>query len=239
MIKLFEFVRRKSDMAPADFHAAWRAAQAEFLAGSAAARKWVVRCELNHRLVEDYAREREAAEVAGPQWDGVAVTWFEELDDCRELQRSTEFIDFSAAARERYLRPETASVLTHEATPIVDRAGGRERAELKLLCILRRNAALERAAFFRHWREHHGGLFQNVPALNEPVLAYQQNHGLDVEGATYDGVTEQWFASLPEWIDSINVPEDEQLVRPDVQYMLDPASIQFILAGRPSVVAAR
>ena len=29
MIKLFEFVRRQPGMEPADFHAAWRAAQAE------------------------------------------------------------------------------------------------------------------------------------------------------------------------------------------------------------------
>lgn len=239
MIKLLEFVRRKHGQAAEDFHAAWRQANADFFAAAPAAQRLVARRELNHRLEADYAREREAAEVAGPQWDGVEVTWFASLEDYRALQRLPEFVAFEAQARERYRSPETASVLTHDATPIVEKPGGRERAGLKLLCILRRNAALARPAFFRHWREHHGGLFQNVPALNEPVLAYQQNHGLDVEGATYDGVTEQWFASLPEWIDSINVPEDEQLVRPDVQYMLDPLSIQFILAGRPTVVAPR
>lgn len=236
MIKFIEFVRRKPGMDPVEFHRCWRESCAAFIDECAPVRQLMRRCELNHRLAEDYHRERQAAEVAGPQWDGVAVSWFNSLDEFSKLRALPEYERFLIESREQFLGEETASVLTHEATPIVEKPGGRERAEVKLLCLLRRNAALTRPDFFRHWREHHGGLFRDVPALNGPVLAYQQNHGLDIEGAEYDGVTEQWFTSLSAWIDSINVPEDEELVRPDVAYMLEPASIQFIMAGRPSVI---
>ena len=74
--------------------------------------------------------------------------------------------------------------------------------------------------------------------MNEPLLGYDQNHGLDIEGAQYDGVTEQWFRTLPEWMDSIIVPEAEKQVDPDVAYFLDTKSIQFILAGQPTVVVS-
>ena len=57
---------------------------------------------------------------------------------------------------------------------IVDKPGGRERAGLKLVCILRRNKALDLTTFHDHWLRNHGGIFQNVPALNEPLLAYDQ-----------------------------------------------------------------
>lgn len=234
MIKLLEFVRRRPELDPAQFHAGWRRAHQDFFASSAAARQRVARLELNHRLTEDYARERHAGETPNPVWDGVRVFWFASLEDLQATEKLPGF----AALTAPQLIAETASVVTHDATVIVDKPGGRARADLKLLCILRRQAALERAPFFRHWREHHGGLFRNTPDLNKPLLAYDQNHGLDLGDTPYDGVTEQWFASLPEWVESLNAPSHRTLVDPDVAYLLDPASIRFILAGRPTVVHA-
>jgi len=146
------------------------------------------------------------------------------------------YIQFAKTELAEYRDADSISVLTNEATRIVDKEGGRERAGLKLMCILRRNPALERPKFFQHWREHHGGLFKNVPELYEPLLAYDQNHGLVLEGAEFDGVTEQWFESLPAWVESMDVPATRDLIEPDVAYLLDPKSIQFILAGRPTVV---
>jgi hypothetical protein len=185
------------------------------------------RYELLHRLPADYERARHAAEVIGPQWDGVAVQWFESLADCDAfLER-----DLS-----RFCLPETASVIAREPDVIVEKPNGRERAGLRLVCILRRHPSLDLPRFHAHWREHHGGLFKCTPELNEPLLAYDQNHGLDLPGAEYDGVTEQWFESLDTWTRALDAPAQRAVVEPDVAYFLDPASLQFILAGRPSVV---
>jgi hypothetical protein len=241
MIKLFEFVARKPGIESDAFHNYWRTQHAQFFANSAAVRRLVKRYELNIRMPEDYVRSRHATEFSSPDWDGVAVTWFDSLDDFFALQKLPEYIEFCARERELYRANESAQVLTETGTVIVDRPGGRAGAGLKLLCILRRNAALDRATFYPHWRKNHGGLFQDIPELNEPVLAYDQNHGLELAaphyaGERYDGVTEQWFESLPAWIDSLSAPANYDKVAPDVAYMLDANSIQFILAGPPVIV---
>lgn len=243
MIKFIEFVGRRPGLTSDDFHAQWAERQAAFFADNPAARNLLQRYELNHRLGEDYVRTRHETEVSGPEWDGVAVQWFESLDDFQALRRLPAFIDFNAREHAEFRAASDVSVLAGPETVIVDRPDGRASAGLKLLCILRRNPALDRATFYPHWRQHHGGLFQNIPELNEPVLAYDQNHGLAPEltaaldvGRSYDGVTEQWFESLPAWIDSLGAPANYTDVAPDVAYMLDQDSIQFILAGRPTVV---
>jgi len=234
MIKLLQFVKRKPGVGSDDFQQQWRAQQQRFFAETPTARKLVARVELNHRIPEDYIRSRHDSEFDSPDWDGVAAYWFANRGDYDALLELPAFKAFSAAECAQYRAEKTASVLAGDELIIVDKPGGRARAGLKLLCILHRNNALERKHFLKHWREHHGGLFQNVPELNEPVLAYDQNQGL--EDGEYDGVTEQWFVSLPEWIESLGVAANHELVEPDVAYMLDPNSIQFILAGRPTVV---
>lgn len=243
MIKFIEFVGRKPGLTSDDFHASWADRHAAFFRATPAARQLVKRYELNHRLAEDYVRTRHETEFSGPEWDGVAVQWFESLDDFLALRRLPEFVAFNEREHAGFRAASDVSVLTGPETLIVDRPGRRAGAELKLLCILRRNPALDRATFYPHWRQHHGGLFQNVPELNEPVLGYDQNHGLAPEqtqaadvGRSYDGVTEQWFESLPAWIDSLSAPANYTAVAPDVAYMLDQGSIQFILAGKPTVV---
>ena len=106
-----------------------------------------------------------------------------------------------------------------------------------MVCILRRNPALDLTTFHDHWLHHHGGLFQEVDELNEPLLAYEQNHGLDLADAAYDGVTEQWFTSYDTFLGSLGVEAVEREVNPDVAYMLDPTSIEFVMAGPPTVAS--
>lgn len=236
MIKILAFIRRLQGMTPDEFHNYWRDVHAPRFAESAELAPYLRRYELNHRLERDYARERHPGEVAGPQWDGVAVQWFDSLDAFREFEAHPARKEISAIDQPRFRALETASVITHEPAVIVDKPGGRERAGLKLLCILRRNKALELPEFHEHWLRNHGGLFQNIESLNAPLLAYDQNHGLDLPGAEYDGVTEQWFTSMDDWISSLDAPEHSTVVEPDVAYMLDPPSIQFILSGPPTVV---
>jgi hypothetical protein len=236
MIKMLAFVRRVPGLSPDEFHRYWRDVHAARIANDPEARGLVKRYELNHRLAADYERERHAAEVAGPQWDGVAVQWFDSLADFQAFGAHPKRAEWHRLDHGKFRADETAMVLTHEPEVIVERPGGRERAGLKLICILRRHPSFELPAFHRHWLEHHGGLFQNVAELNEPLFAYDQNHGLDLPGAEFDGVTEQWFESLDAWVTSLGVASHRTLVEPDVASFLDPASIQYILAGRPTVM---
>jgi hypothetical protein len=164
------------------------------------------------------------------------VQWFDSLEAFREFEAHPARQEIYAIDQPRFRTTDTAAVLTHDASVIVDKPGGRERAGLKLICILRRNEGLELPAFHDHWLRNHGGLFQDIESLNEPLLAYDQNHGLDLPDAEFDGVTEQWFTSMDDWLASLDAPEHTTVVEPDVAYLLDPSSIQFILAGPPTVV---
>lgn len=231
MIRRFSFVRRAAGLSPEAFHPAWAARHRHLLAADERPGRHLLHWELLHRLEEDYARSREATELEGLQWDGVSVQSFAD-------EAAIEAFDTALPAgwSAGLLSEAQASVLTAAPTVIVERPGGKECAGLRLSAIVRHNAALSLPAFHAHWREHHGNLYRNVPALSEPVLHYDQNHGLDLPGADYDGVTEQWFESLDAWIASICVPEQAGMVEPDVAYFLEPASISYVLSGKPTVL---
>jgi hypothetical protein len=233
-IKVFEFVRRKAGMTSEDFHAYWRDVHAPKLAGEPTLRRHIRRYELNHRLPGDADRDRREGEVEDTGWDGVAVLWFDSVDALRALgaEPALEAIRGDASA---FREDERLMVITEDPDVIVS-TPRRDEAGAKMLCILRRNAALDLDTFHEHWLTHHGGLFQTIPELTDPLWGYDQNHGLRDPDAAFDGVTEQWFESLDSFVESIGVPAHSEIVSADVAYMLDPASINFVMAGKPTVV---
>ena len=234
-IKLFAFIRRAPEMSPADFHTFWRDTHAAHIAGTPELRRHIRRYELNHRLADDYAREPQGVEMASGDYDGVAVMWFDSLPDLAAFNTEPGFAEWRAQDAPQFRAPEIASVITEDHAVIVD-ASRAPDAQAKLVCILRRNAALDLDTFHEHWLRHHGGLFQDIAELHDPLWGYHQNHGIGGADAEYDGVTEQWFEDLPKWVESLGVASHRDVVEPDVAYFLDPASLHFVIAGPPTVV---
>ena len=233
-IKVFEFLRRAPGKTREEFHQDWREVHGPMLADDPTLRRHLTRYELNHRLPDDASRERSIEEVRDDGWDGVAVLWLESMEELRALSAEPGM----AAIRERapsLHESERLIVVTEDPNVIVD-TGRRDEAGAKMLCILHRNAGLDLDTFHKHWLDNHGGLFQNIPGLREPLLGYDQNHGLRDPEAQFDGVTEQWFESLDAFVQSLSVPEVNSKVNPDVAYMLDPASIHFVMTGKPTVL---
>ena len=238
-IKLFAFIRRVPGVPIDEFHDYWREVHGPRIRDTPERARHVLRYEQNHRLAADYERSRHEAEVVTDDFDGVAVQWFDSPEVFAAFaSEPTAAIGHDEDAR--YLDASaTTWMLTRDADVIVDKPGGRDRAGVKLVCMVGRNPALDLATFHHHWLENHGGLFQRLPDLNEPLLAYDQNHRIDADyarGGEYDGVTEQWLASLDAWVDSLGAPSHAAEVEPDVAYMLDPARIHFILSGPPHVI---
>jgi EthD domain len=233
-IKVFEFLRRKPATTREQFHTYWRDVQGPMLADDPDLRRHVKRYELNHRLSSDGGRERTDAEVRDDGWDGVAVVWF----DSREQMRALGSEPAMAAIRDRAgeFREDERLIVVTEDPEIIISTPRRDEAGAKMLCILRRNAALDLDTFHDHWLTHHGGLFQDIPQLRAPLLGYEQNHGLRDPAAAFDGVTEQWFESLDSFVKSLSVPAVANTVNPDVAYMLDSASIHFVMTSRPTVI---
>lgn len=223
-------------MAPEAFHAALAERHLALLAHRPELLRGVLGWELLHRLPEDYARERHQAELVEAPWDALGVVDLGGLDVLAEFERLLAEGE-NAEGIHALLAPERIGVITDAPTVIVSRPGGKQAAGLRLSAIVRRNRALAPAEFHRHWREHHGGLYRNVPALADPVFAYEQNHGLDRRDDTHDGVTEQWFASLAAWVDSIGVPEQAALVEPDVACFLDAGATAYLLSGSATRLA--
>lgn len=238
-IKLFSFIRRRADLSPAEFHAYWRDEHAPWIATNPDLRRHLGRYELHHRDAEDYARDQFAPDGGTPPHDGVAVMWFDSLDALAEFAAVPGFAGWRAVDAPRFREPDVATVTTDDPTVIVDDPR-RPDAGLKLTCILRRHPDYDDrlGAFHEHWREYHGGLYRTVPELRDPLFGYDQNHTLVSSGPDdgYDGVTEQWFADLPEWYASLGVPANRELVEPDVASFLDARHTQFVVSGPPTVV---
>ena len=233
-IKLFAFSRRVEGTTPEEFHEHWRDVHARQLADDPSLRRHLRRYELNHRLPEDYPRDQYRVEGTGAGWDGVAVMWFDSLAELEALQAEPSYAAHAADGA-AFRDDAHLTVLTHDADVIVTKPG-RDTAGAKMVCILHRHPGLDLPTFHDHWLHHHGGLFQQIPELNEPLLAYEQNHGLDLPDATFDGVTEQWFTSYDTFLVSLGVEAVEREVNPDVAYFLDTSSIEFVMAGPPTVV---
>jgi hypothetical protein len=139
------------------------------------------------------------------------------------------------ASAPEFRQDERLIVVTEDPEMIVEDPR-RDEAGAKMLCILRRNSALDLDTFHEHWLKNHGGLFQTIPELRDPLWGYEQNHGLRDPDAAFDGVTEQWFESLDSFVESLSARSVTEVVNPDVAYMLDPKSINFVMAGKPTVV---
>jgi hypothetical protein len=234
-VKVFVFLKRKPGMSVADFRDHWENHHARYFADTPEIRRHVRRYEIHHR-VDDPGRDRSEVEVDDGGYDGVAIMWFDSAAELQAMQDEPGFAEFSAADVERYRAPEMAMVVTRVGDVIVPSAGGGGDAGMSLICILRHHPDLSLAEFHDHWLHHHGALFQDIDELRDPLLGYEQNHGVDTPGAEYDGVTQQWFESLDAWVKSLEAPAHHDVVEPDIASFLDLGSIAFVLAGRPTVV---
>ena len=134
-IKLFAFVRRAPGMSPANFHSYWRDEHAAHIAETPGLRRHLRRYELNHRLVEDYAREPHAAEVASGDYDGVAVMWFDSASALAAFNAEPGFADWRVADSPRFRAPEIASVMTDDAAVIVDTPHRDEAGAMKQMAM--------------------------------------------------------------------------------------------------------
>jgi hypothetical protein len=231
-VKLFEFLRAPVGSTEPGIHERWAEERTAWLGERPELAQYLWRHELYERPAVDEGRPRAEVEMPDTGFEAVSVQWFESLaayDALRTAPGATELRDLDLSFR----RMPAPSVLTGPPDIIVGPPGGDPSSTRTLICILRHAPGMDLAKFHDHWLHHHGGLFQTLPELRDPLLGYEQNHGLNLADAEYDGVTQQWFASIDTWTTSLEVPAHAEIVGPDMEFFLDPESINFIIAEPP------
>jgi|GEM_PF-164619 len=236
MVKLICFLKRKAGLSRAEFRDHWLNRHGPLVASSPDFARHIVRYEQNHRLDEDYAREE------GGGFDGVTVQWFEAARNFLAFAREPSYRDTIFVDESKFLDHEgLVFVLTQEPENIIQHPGGRSGARVKLICMLARNPSLDREQFHTHWREVHGPLFRDTPELARHILAYDQHRRLDKDyerdaAAGFDGVAEQFYASLAEFEALCAEPAYAERVYPDEDYLLERERILYIMSGPAHVI---
>jgi len=231
-VKLFEFLRAPGGSADPHARDRWVEERTEWLGRRPELGRHLVRHDLYERVPVGVVDEGSEVVMPDTGFEAVSVQFFDTLAGYEAFGAAPEAGEL-AALDARFRDGPVASVLTGPPEVITGPPGGDPESGCSLLCILHRAPGLDLATFHDHWLHHHGGLFQDIPELRDPLLGYEQNHGLDRPGAEYDGVTQQWFASVDAWTASVEVAAHADVVGPDIAYFLDPARLHFLVAGPP------
>ena len=250
MLKLVCFIHRRPELDRESFHRHWRENHGPLIEGLPALRQLVARYEQNHRLEDDYARdeggdERSSSRLSPGEFDGATIMWFESMADYQAFAEHPLYAEKIAPDEARFMdRSRTLYFFTNEAEPKIGGAAEKAQAKVKLLALLRRKPGLAIPDFHAHWSGPHGDLFRNESKLRSQILAYDQNHRPETDYARdpstdWDGMAEQWYASLEAFHAGAGGGPFEEIVVPDEERFMDRGATRFILCEPPHVVFPR
>lgn len=111
---------------------------------------------------------------------------------------------------------------------------------VKLFAFLARKGDMSHDEFLDHWWNQHGPLIAGAPTLARHIVRYEQHARLQpgaLSGSEEcDGVTEQWFHSMDDFLAFISEPDYAELIAPDEQRFLDHQTLRFVICDEPRVV---
>ena len=234
-VKLFEFLRTPRESAGRGLHRRWAEERSSLISQRNELGQHLRAHDLYERLpaAGNWTSDNEGA--PDDAFEAVSVQWFDS-HRAYEAMSSAPGADELKKLDQRFWQGSMPSVLTGPPDVILGPPGGVPHSGASLICILRHAPGMDLAFFHDHWLRHHGGLFQTILELREPMLGYEQNHGIQGASAAYDGVTQQWFTSPETFEASTQVPAFSELVTPDTAYFLDADHLHFIIAGPPARV---
>jgi len=104
MVKAMWFLKRRSDVSPADFHRYWREKHGPLFCNSPAAQRYVLRYEQNHATPEN-------ATMSDDDFDGASVMWFRSTEDFEALHADPEYQNVVMADGANFLDPTATKQL--------------------------------------------------------------------------------------------------------------------------------
>ena len=168
-----------------------------------------------------------------PFCDGVAETWWDDLE-ALHAHRGTAQLDALMADETHFINADRRHSLVVEEVVIIDGSPGADA--IKQFTWLTRRPDLTSQQCQSYWRDHHGPLASNVPAM----ARYVQNHTVahqyrDGRQPAFDGVAVAYLKDLETARAAARSPE-LAATRADEANFLDITSLPFIVATEIKIV---
>jgi uncharacterized protein (TIGR02118 family) len=183
VITSFTLFKRRPDLDVASFRQYWQTTHRDLALQLPGLRRYV-----QHPTHDSGYRRHE------PVYDGVAETWWDDVDALRALRDGPPLKAVLADEANLMDLSTRTELLTR---PEVVLEGDPKPDALTMLVFVKRRPDMEPEAFHAYWRETHGPLGARVPG----VRRYVQHHvppGIYAAGRQprYDGVAQTWFDDL-------------------------------------------
>ena len=233
MIKLICVVKRNPSLSIEEFHDHWRGPHARLISETPGVADRIVRYEQNHRAAADYKR--------GGDFDGVAIQWFDSMDDFVAMVSDPEY-QAHVAPDERELLDLDGLVwiLTDEEEVVIPGPAQRDEPVIKLVCMVKRRPGMEIDDFHRHWRTVHSPLNCDTPSIARYFVRYERNHRARADygrgGSDFDGAAVEWYPSVQAFYDMIGEPAYSELIAPDEDRFLDRDNLVWLLTEREETI---
>jgi uncharacterized protein (TIGR02118 family) len=101
---------------------------------------------------------------------------------------------------------------------------------MTLFAFVKRKEGTTHEQFLDYWRNQHGPLIRDTPALSEHVLRYEQHATHPNDGSGFDGVAVQTFTSWADFVAMLGTPEGD-VMRADEANFLDSSSIKVVFTA--------
>jgi hypothetical protein len=234
VIKLICFVTRNPALGVEEFHRHWREHHASIIADTPDLGGRVVRYEQNHRPLDDYGKPGRT------DFDGVAIQWFDSMDDFVGMVSSDGYRDRLAPDEAFMLDRDGLRWILTDPEETVIAAAEPSGPTCKVHTMLQRKPDMTVDDFHRYWREVHGPLFRDTPALARHVVRYEQNHRTDDDyrraDAPDDGVAIQWFREPGDFLAMAADPAYPDTIGADNPRFLDMDALTWVLTDNEEVV---
>ena len=234
MIKLICFVKRNPSLSVEQFHDHWRGRHARLIRDTPGVADRIVRYEQNHRCAEDYER--------GGEFDGVAIQWFESMDDFVAMVGDAEYQAHVAPDERALLDLDgIAWILTEREEVVIPGPEERNEPVVKLVCMVKRRPGMAIDEFHRHWRTVHSPLNCDTPSIARYFVRYERNHRARADyarpgAADFDGTAVEWYPSVPAFYDMIGEPAYREIIYPDEGRFLDRDHLLWLLSDKEETI---
>lgn len=238
MIKRIRFAVPAPGLGRDEFHARWAGEHVRTVTEHAVGGGHLRRYQQHRRT----ARDSDARPLV--PYEGVEVEWYDSWEGLLETEAGAEPGAVTGTDGD-LVDPKRSLVLVTEPEHVVIAGPSPRPAGLTALaCPVRRRPGMDVEEFHRYWRDVHGPLNADTPAVRRYFVRYEQNHRAPADyerrpDVDFDGCTIEWFRQARDFFAMVSDPDTRDLIAADEARFLDPEGLVWILTDGGDVVFDR